>query len=469
MSSWPDSPSDLIGDVTATLQDIDRTGEIPSTVEENPGAFFVRFYDAWYANGGREGGKPRNSIRRMRNEWLVDGKAVPSLHPKLTGQVKIGRRDGQQLIELFLSRWEYVGSRRKDEEVTSDGYLPFPSENPKHLVELLATSIFGPAERRSGAGILLPTARDDEEEGGLDAESVRSVMSLMRDADSSISVSSRNTVIGPTPAEGMRLWWHVMEDFFRDEAARSRLLIWVIDLGSRQVEDEGAFEDYLNAGSLALHFAAFANFSSAHDQEETGIGPIGLRLSIADDQKRLDRWRWILEHAAIVVRVRGNRDLEAMYAEEDAPLKAMRLQDIGLSAEHLLPRTVPYGWAKALEGFYQTAIEDLAEASLLVTHKKSGGESTDLHYLAVAQSTNGTSHTVPQDDASSFIATDLPSPGRDYDDAFRLVHLAASYRLASRDSKPDEQIAMAFLQSLGFQVLRLNDFIKTFSLVEGLT
>ena len=44
---------------------------IADCITDAPGAFLWEFYKAWVENGGQDGGKNRNSIRRMREVWLT--------------------------------------------------------------------------------------------------------------------------------------------------------------------------------------------------------------------------------------------------------------------------------------------------------------------------------------------------------------------------------------------------------------
>jgi hypothetical protein len=62
-------------------------------------------------------------------------------------------------------------------------------------------------------------------------------------------------------------------------------------------------------------------------------------------------------------------------------------------------------------------------------------------------------------------STELSPAGDIYDDAFRLMHLAAACRLKGDfDSNPDGATALAYLRKLDFHVLRIADFIKIQSL-----
>ena len=461
-----ETPRDTTERVAALLAAADRSGEIPDEIVDSPGKFLREFYETWYQNGDLEGGKPRNSIRRMRDEWLTGEQTVRSLHPKLKGQVKLGRRDGQRLIDLFLSRWEYVGSRRKDDAVTEDGYVPFPSTDISALRNTLVDAIFG----LDSTVVLLPKLEKDiEPEEDAVTQSVRSYKSLIQESDALITVSSRQSVLGPSASEGMRLWWHLVEDMATHDVYNEKVFIWIIDLGSRQVEDEGAFAEYCNAGLLALHFASFGNFISAHDQDAEDHGPVSRRLSLPNDENRLKRWEWLKSHAVVVVRTRGHSALSRLYEEEDRSLEATRIQQgTGLDASDALPRIVPSAWARSLSDFYRQPIQDLADATLTVAIKKEGWAKNDLRYLAA---TSRVKYIPDFDDvdqeAWSVDITELPSPGSHNDEMYRFVYFGALHRLSQGNaSNRDQMLALAFLKSIGFEIIKIDDFIAIFGRIE---
>ncbi len=464
-----ESQDDLVKKITGLLTEVDRTGTVPEEVKERPGEFLRELYEAWYENGGKAGGKPRNSIRRMRSEWLLKDKHVRSLHPKLTGQVKFDRHDGQTLIELFLSRWEYVGSRRKDDAVTVDGYVPFASHDLGRLIMTLLDAIYGETGNDGGTTILLPkTETEDAKAPTPVQDSEKDYPAFIREADALITISSRRTILGKTPAKGMRDWWESLKDLSQDDQTKDNLFIWVVDIGSRQAEDEGAFAEYLNAGSLALHFSTLARFSSELDQDDKpdhpDVGSMGRRLSLPDDRKRFSRWQWFNDHAAVVIRARSDTSIEAIYREEDAPLDSLRVKGLGLSAEHILPRTVPSNWASRLEKFFGHYVSDLADASLAAACKKETSlETHDILYLAAKEQNTG----VDKDDALDLDIVELPSPGHHYDDAYRLIYLASRYRLSRNKELRDEKLAIAYLRQIGFEVLKVVDFMKFFGNVES--
>jgi hypothetical protein len=136
--------------IAAALAQIDRGEDPPDCVTETPGAFLWEVYKVWLDQGGQDGGKNRNSIRRMRDTWLTGKHEVKSLHPKLSGRVRLSRRDAEALIWLFLTKWHYEpGDSHADEE----GYIAFPSKEITELQRAVIAVIFA---GQDGSGLLLP-------------------------------------------------------------------------------------------------------------------------------------------------------------------------------------------------------------------------------------------------------------------------------------------------------------------------
>ena len=130
-------------------------------VVETPGAFLWEFYKAWVDNGGRDGGKNRNSIRRMRDVWLTGNSEVKSLHPKLTGKVRISKDDAKSLMSLFLGRWKFVGVKEGDWVLTPDGYAPFPCRDCASLCDQLANAMYPEGSSQARIGLALPERAGD--------------------------------------------------------------------------------------------------------------------------------------------------------------------------------------------------------------------------------------------------------------------------------------------------------------------
>jgi hypothetical protein len=181
----------------------------------------------------------------------------------------------------------------------------------------------------------------------------------------------------------------------------------------------------------------------------------------------LERWRWLKEHAAIVIQTRGHTEIEGIYDEEDEDLKSIRLQHDRLNIEHVLPRTVPSIWAKPLEELYKNRISDLAETTLSLSYKRISEIESNIRYLAGANKQKSSRDRLGVDD-EVLSMIELPSPGSRYDEAYDLVYFASAYRLSKDRSGLDGKSAMAFLKKSGFEILRVDDFMRIFARIENL-
>ena len=131
------------------------TDVVADCITDTPGGFLWEFYKVWVENGGQDGGKNRNSIRRMRDVWLTGDSEVKSLHPKLTGRVRVSKDDAKSLMSLFLKRWRFVGVKEGDWILTPDGYAPFPCQNCQALCDRLADAMYPENSKRARIGLLL--------------------------------------------------------------------------------------------------------------------------------------------------------------------------------------------------------------------------------------------------------------------------------------------------------------------------
>jgi len=61
---------------------------------------------------------------------------------------------------------------------------------------------------------------------------------------------------------------------------------------------------------------------------------------------------------------------------------------------------------------------------------------------------------------------ELPNPGHNYDTAVGVVHFASLYRLSRGEKGGEEALSMAYLKKLGFEILRVDDYVRIFGLVE---
>ncbi len=474
--------------ITATLAGIDSGDVLPDCVIETPGLFLLEFYKAWVENGGQDGGKNRNSIRRMRDRWLINDSEVKSLHPKLTGRIRISKSDARSLMGLFLGRWKFVSVKEGDWGLTPDGYAPFPCEDCQKLCDRLVDVMYPEGGELALHGLLLPVKASGDDLGDLHAEWAN-VAKVYRESDCIINFSRHRVALGETPPETMRLFWHLFENFYETMEERNQIFIWIIDIGSRQVEDEEAWAEFFNFEMLKAQFRAFATFDAAGDADDSGaenapkkpakdqrssIHDAFLRsLTIPERTHREKRWNWLCDHTVIMIQNLRKEEFNQLYKEQDEGIDDIRLKDIGVTAENILPKMLPPAWARDrhLKDLYGANLETVTEATLTAFLKQDGWKSeevpskqsgVDVRYFAHALTHRQASATNP-DLAATANSRELDSPGDVYDEAFRIVYWAARHRLVSGSEgggrNGDWAIAVAYLNNQGFRTLRLSDFL----------
>ncbi len=470
--------------ITAALTAIEADGSVAGCITETPGAFLWEFYKAWVENGGQDGGKNRNSIRRMREVWLIGEHEVKSLHPKLTGKVRISKDDARSLIALFLGRWKFSGIREGDWVLTPDGYAPFPCRDCKALCERLVDAMYPSRSGHAEIGILLP-AQSTENRPVPGRTNWSNLLEQYRHLDALIYLSRHNSTIGPTPSDTIRLFWEYMNELYDNLGDKEILFIWIVDIGARQAEEERSWKDFLNFEMMKTQFRAFASFDSEGDLEETtragdtdrpnersGIHDAFLRsLTIPEEGHREKRWKWLCQRSVVVIQNLRKEEFQHLYIEEDRDVEKLRLRDIGITAENILPSMMPNRWAQSreLQQLYGGDLTDISDATLTIHYniKPKHGETTDssnIRYFAYGltpQLTNGASLN------SVGRSIELDSPGQLYDEAMSLVYWAARHRLlkgkgSDKDRKyeNDWSIALAYLRNQGFRVIRLPEFMQ---------
>lgn len=294
-----------------------------------------------------------------------------------------------------------------------------------------------------------------------------------------ISLSRRRVTVGSNIVDTMRHFWHFLERMYgaaKEDKPQDRLFIWVIDVGSRLAEQPFAFDEYFNAGLLALQLQSFARFDSINDYEQADRSRLFPRLHTAHPVHRNRRWQWLSERSVIVVQNLRPEEYDDLRSDLSNSPGSTWLKDIGVSAEHILPSTTPANWAKQMQELYGRNI-DAADATFTVSFIKKGkisqekNSESQLRYFAhtgaVAEQEKEESPERLTDFGGTVLSTELTSPGRNYDDAFRLLHLAACNRLQFTDgAEPEErQAALAYIEKIGFRVLTLPDFFRSFSRV----
>lgn len=469
--------------ITAALAAIEGDGTIADCITDTPGGFLWEFYKAWVENGGQDGGKNRNSIRRMRDVWLTGDSEVKSLHPKLTGRVRVSKDDARSLMSLFLKRWRFVGVKEGDWILTPDGYAPFPCEDCQALCSRLADAMYPESSKQAQIGLLLP-ARPGDAQLSAPSDDWNEIAALYGDLDAHITLSRHNSTLGPTPSDALRLFWHVMNHLYGTIGDKETMFIWIVDIGVRQVEEENAWKDFLNFEMMKTQFRAFASFDSENDTDdpdetkESGPKPQGsgihgafLRsLTIPEEGHREKRWNWLCERTVIVIQNLRKEEFEHLYADEDQHANKLRLRDIGVTAENILPSMIPNRWLqlRELREFYGRELKEVSDATLTVLFKQKDDLEKkdglgDVRYFAHALSPK-VEDGMPWDSTSR--SRELTTPGSHYEEAMRLVYWAARHRLKKIKGKQkdlhdnDWAIAAAYLANQGFRVIRLPEFMR---------
>ena len=478
----PDKPS-RVEKIRTALTEIESGNAIPECVTATPGAFLWEFYKAWVENGGQDGGKNRNSIRRMRDIWLTGDHEVKSLHPKLSGRVRVSKDDAKSLMSLFLGRWKFVGVKEGDWVLTADGYAPFPCRDCEKLCDLLADAMYPNGGKTAEIGLLLP-ARSGENQLTAAADDWSQVVKLYRGLNALITLSRHNSVVGPNPWNTTRLFWHFMNYLYETIGDNDTIFIWVIDIGVRQVEDDNAWKDFLNFEMMKTQLRAFATFDSDNDLEESndvdesssshvssGIHGAFLRsITIPEEGHREKRWKWLCERCIIVIQNLRKEEFEHLYPDEDPKANKFRLRDIGVTAETILPSMIPNEWSnlRELRELYGRELKDISDATLTVNYYQNKAQASaqkpdDIRYFAHAFNRSYTDENA-RDAASRTM--ELNSPGEHFDESMRLVYWAARHRLKKIRGEQEElnqddwEIAVAYLANQGFRVIRLPEFMS---------
>ena len=467
--------------ITSALTAIEADGTVADCITETPGAFLWEFYKAWVDNGGQDGGKNRNSIRRMRDVWLTGEHEVKSLHPKLTGSVRVSRDDARSLISLFLERWRYVGGGKAG-RVALDGYEQFPCQDAAKLRERLVDVLYPAGSKQAEIGLRLPARPSAPDRIGASIN-WEEITKLYHDRDAYITLSRHNSAIGPSVSETIRLFWHFMTYLYENVGERDPVFIWIVDIGRRQVEDDNAWKDFLNFEMLKTQFRAIASFDSETDLDDTqesqidrpspqrsGIHDAFLRsITIPEEGHREKRWKWLCERTVVVLQNLRKEEFEHLYTDEDQQVGKYRLRDIGVSAENILPTMIPPRWAqlRELRELYGRELKEVSDATLTVLLKLSDNNTRNstgpARYFAHALAPTLTEDT-PLNSAS--LTRELTSPGSHYDEAMSLVYWAARHRLKTVRGDQDDPhaedwaIATAYLVNQGFRAIRLPEFMS---------
>ena len=459
------SPEELKAErVTAVLEETDRTGKAPAFVRESPGQFLRDMYEVWHRQGGKEGGRWRNSIRKMRDEWLTGRNAVPSLHPKLMGRVKLTRSDVRALLDLFLGRWRIAEGDDPISAMTTDGYVAFAVGGQRLLRDVLLVALLpsGSVHRRT---LMLPACLP-KPRAQADDMKIQTFIEEYRECDALVTFSRNRIVVDSTPSEAMKNFFYLFNAFYEEDSKRNRskcTFIWIVDFGRRIFEDDQSFRGYFNAGFLSLLLQSFCSFDSEHDQPIERQGKLLRQLRIFDSKKRHDRWNWLVQRSVVIAENLRWEEFEDLYSDEENDILKIRLRDSGVTAQHILPSEIPPIWNSSIKSLIgkSTNFDNISFTTLFNKNGWSGkSKSRYLKYFSHARtiksSETGISDTIIQ-------SVEMPYPGDHYDEAFRIIYFSALYRLSGkRDIDSEEMTAFAYLRKLGFNILKVDDFIRIF-------
>jgi len=369
--------------------------------------------------------------------YLVDASEIFNSDDELAGELR--QRQYQDFRELVF------------EERTSPARGIFVKE--------IATEISKTLKRSSSKG------EDNKVKKSRDEPVIVSdLKEILDETNVHITLSRRKIVIGGNAVDTMRNFWHHLEVLYKNSQSKNttdRTFLWVIDVGSQLAEQPFSFDEYFNAGLLALQFQSFYRFDSIKDYGDAGRLRLFQRRRAADAVHRMKRWQWLSERSVVAV--------QNLRRTKSGPTW---VEDIGINAEHVLPSATPALWIKQIQHLYGEEV-DVADATITVfldepTDADSHSAGT-AYYFAHALASGKSMPSIERmtDIIETSRSVELVSPGKNYDDAYRLLYAAACYRLGlEKGIDPEESLrALAYIERIGFDVLTLPNFLRRFSRV----
>ena len=433
---------------------VQRLVDAPSTKapREDTITLVQQLIAVWLRRGGkvtirgRHPGRKRHSIRYV-NDFLNDiGNEIKSLQPKLDGRTGLNRDDLKNLLDLILRHWKYIGPL-DETNAKSDNYDPIEDIDIDGSIELISTHLF--PQKSNNKSIRLSRNTNNETRFKPASETIPE---QYRRCAALVTFSSHQTIVAPDPPSAIRGFRDVLHTLWRskNKADADPLLIWVVDRGSRSMEDPYALWRFWNTRTLATQFHALSQFS---DYE----GP--------------ERWRWLTGQTVIVVGSVGHDGVSELYVDDVPPPRQLLPS---LHAEHVMIGEIPRIWAgdPNFQQLYGRKLEGL-DSGVYTAFLSQGEENTDksqVGYMRIRydgyvdpKKLKGPKPT--STDSDSAIGAELPSPGPWYDNAFQIVYGAACFRL-KKDWRNRPQIissaeeAFAHLRHLGFAILTLEEFLN---------
>ena len=410
-----------------------------SSPAPDPAQFVLALHRSWKERGGTVAGKSRHSDRQLNELLVKQGSVVRSLTPKLAGKTRLKSHDARALLRLFLSHWDYVGdsdNRNDLHSVAAGGnYEPMLSESQIDEVSRYVVDRMSESETDGiGARDRTDTATSPSLVG---EDTAKLIAAEFQESDALFTISSERTLIVADPTQALVRFRDLLTNLFviDREDSRTRILIWILDLGSLEFDNYEARLRFLNADSLISQFSA---------------------LKVLKDQQAEARWNWLQSRTVIVL----HNAHSVGHQGTGFPV---------IAAHHLLFDAVPASWAKSNEfrTLYGNQFEWLDERNYTIFLSKPIEDSTSdtgvysLRYF-------GHALFVPDGkDSRQVRGLELPSPGRDHEVAFETVYEAAIQTLGtSANLTPTvngSKDAVGPLRRHGFSLLRLDEFVDLWS------
>jgi len=434
-------------DIESLLQRIGETGALPDPYAADAGLLFLAIHDQWVKNGGTVAGKRRNSIQTLADILRGEGNPVASLRSKINGETRLRISDAVALLDIYFSRWNFEANNNDDKL----GYLPLKATDLEQARRLIIEALFG-----NQNAILLPRIEKDRKVRSRNAEAqLDSFSSFLAGRDVTtenfkiskafVHISRIGSVEGPTTATAIRRFCEFINDYWKidlkDNAGRQ--LIWVVDPGDRDINNDDSLAAFSNAEQLATFFRA---------------------VRLLSDPAAEARWKWLSNHAAVLVGSMDPATIDRLYASHFEELGAITadadLVRQGIKYSHFLLDTSPPNWLRSTQfaQLYGKDLEALENSSFLLCLDEA---ETRWRYFGYAPAVPP---ILAKDGKKSFVKfLELGSPGPAFDRVASIVHAAASFRLGSpgsEDGKEEQLRSILILRHLDFAVFRLSEFLN---------
>jgi len=457
------------------LYEVDESGQVPDWVSQDPSAFLGDWYDWWVEVGGSFKGKNFHSIRNLAL-WLSEIGEIKSLPQKLKGNIRIKRQDTQRLVTVFLDRWRLTEGVEPDAKAPHV-HQPFPSRDLAKLIGSILDALYPNVGADQSKGLLLRRNRIERSHSSERITSPQVLKEMFDDADALIVFSRHRSVSNENLlAQSMESFWQILNGFCElfDEDAPSKTVIWIVDIGNRQVEDRNAWRDFINVEILKAQFEAFAHFDSQSGSEEAmddyqsseardNLFKIERNIQIPASVDRIERWKKLENRAVLIVERLRDEERKRLFPHEIDDDQRERVKDIGVFAEHLLPLALPVQWTK-LTRLYPDQVREVSDVSFIATIDLCRGQTDTppkVGYYAHVPALRGPAR-------GKILQVKLDPPGISYDQAFQLAYASARYRLKERaglvtkEKVSGGRIATRYLRKMGFEVLTIPDFFSLF-------